>query len=118
MLSWFLKNSPGSQIFDLTDKEIENIKLLADTKYRTWEWNYAYGPEYHLKSSFEYNRVESFCSLHIKDGIIRESEIKGSAELERAGIKLIGCRHMVKDIQEVLEKENILKHEFDIYNFF
>jgi hypothetical protein len=25
---------------------------------------------------------------------------------------------MVKDIQEVLEKENILKQEFDIYNFF
>jgi lipoate---protein ligase len=118
MLSWFLKNSPGSQIFDLTDKEIENIKLLADTKYRTWEWNYAYGPEYHFKSSFEYNRVESFCSLRIKDGIIREVEIKGPAELEKAGKKLIGCRHMVKDIQEVLEKENILKQEFDIYNFF
>jgi lipoate-protein ligase A len=116
MLSWFLKNSPGSQIFDLTDKEIENIKLLADTKYRTWEWNYAYGPEYHFKSSFEYNRVVSFCSLRIKDGIIREVEIKGPAELEKAGKKLIGCRHMVKDIQEVLEKENI--QEFDIYNFF
>jgi lipoate-protein ligase A len=118
MMSWFLKYSPGSQIFDLTDKEIESIKLLADTKYRTWEWNYAYGPEYYFKSSFEYNRAESFCSFYIKDGIIRESEIKGPGELERAGKKLIGCRHMVKDIQEVLERENILKQEFDIYSFF
>ena len=118
MLNWFLKNNPGSGIFDLTDKEIGNINLLADTKYRSWEWNYAYGPEYHFNNSFEYNGAESFCTLHVKDGIIWESEIKGSGELERAGKELIGCRHMVKDIQEVFEKENIFKAGFDIYNLF
>lgn len=118
MLDWFLNNSPGSKVIDLSDKEIEDIKSLVETKYSTWEWNYAYGPEYYFKSSFEYNGTDSFCSLHVKDGIIWEIEIKGSGELERAGKKLIGCKHMVNDIQEVLEKENILKQEFDIYNFF
>jgi lipoate---protein ligase len=118
MLSWFLKNNPGSQIFDLTDKETENIKLLADSKYGTWEWNYGYGPEYNFNNSFEYKGKECFSNLHVKDGIIWGSEIKGSGELERVGKKLIGRRHMVKDIQEVLEKENILKQEFDIYSFF
>ena len=118
MLSWFLKNSPGSRIFDLNDKETENIKLLADTKYRTWDWNYAYGPEYLFKNDFKYNGTECFSNLHVKDGIIWGSEIKGSGELERIGKKLIGCRHMVKDIQEILEKENIFKPGFDIYNLF
>jgi lipoate---protein ligase len=118
MLNWFLKNSRGSQICDLTDAEIENIKLLADTKYRTWEWNYAYGPEYTFNNKFEHLGADSGCRLHVKDGIIWESNINGSWELEAAGKKLIGCRHMVKDVQEVLKKENIFKSEFDIYNFF
>ncbi len=118
MLDWFLNNSPGSGVIDLSDKEIEEIKSLAETKYRTWEWNYAYGPEYHFKTSFEYNRTVSFCSLHVMDGIIRKIEIKGSGELEQAGNKLIGCRHMVEDLQYLFRKENIFKQGFDIYNFF
>ena len=118
MLNWFLKNNPGSQINDLTDAEIEKIKLLADTKYRTWEWNYAYGPEYTFNNKFKHLGADSGCRLYVKDGIIWESEINGSWEMEAAGKKLIGCRHMVKDVQEVLKKENIFKSEFDIYNFF
>jgi len=118
MLDWFLKNSPESAVIDLSDKEIEDIKSLAETKYRTWEWNYAYGPEYQFKTSFEYDRTISSCSLHVRDGIIREIEIKGSSELELAVKKLVGCRHMPDDIQHVLEKENIFKAGFDIYDLF
>jgi lipoate-protein ligase A len=118
MLNWFLNNSPGSRITDLSDKETEDIKSLAETKYRTWEWNYAYGPEYHFNAIFKYNRTVSSCSLHVKDGIIREIEIKGSGVLEQAGKKLVGCRHMPNEIQQVLEKENIFNPGFDIYNFF
>jgi hypothetical protein len=54
----------------------------------------------------------------VKDGIIVECEIKGLKELESAGKKLIGYRHMVKDMQDLFISENILSSEFDIYNFF
>lgn len=118
MLDWFLNNSPGSGAIELSDKEVADINSLVETKYRTWEWNYAYGPEYYFKSSFEFNGTDSFCRLHVKDGIIREIEIFGSGELEQAGKKLIGCRHMPDDIQQVLEKENIFNQGFDIFNFF
>jgi lipoate-protein ligase A len=46
MLQWFVDNYQGSEIMDLSDFEIDKIKALADSKYRTWEWNLAYGPEY------------------------------------------------------------------------
>jgi lipoate-protein ligase A len=118
MLNWFLENSPGSFTGELSDGETERIRLLTDTKYRTWEWNYTYGPEYHFNTSFEYDKTFFSCSLFVKDGIIREIEIKCYGELEWTGTKLIGCRHMPGDIQQVLEKENIFKPEFDIYNFF
>ncbi len=118
MMQWFLHNYPGAESFSFSEEDNNKIEILADSKYRSWEWNYGYGPEYHFTNSFEYKRRECHCSLFIKDGIIRECEIKGSGELEAACKKLVGCRHMVDDMQDIFRKENIFKQEFDIYNLF
>jgi len=118
MMDWFLENYPGSAKYNLSDQEIERIKLLADTKYRTWEWNYAYGPEYQFSNRFGYKGIESTCTFSVIDGIICRCEISGAAELDLACKKLIGIRHMVEDIQEVFKKENIFKPGLDIFNFF
>ena len=118
MLNWFLENNPGSVTVELTSEENERIRLLADTKYQTWEWNYAYGPEYQFSNRFEYKGKDTMCDLSVKDGIVWESDIKGSMELEKVCKNLIGCRHMMEDLQQVLKKENIFTTELDIYNFF
>jgi len=118
MSRWFLENVPGSEIGNLSDQDSEGAGSLADSKYRTWEWNYSYGPEYHFMNIFKSLGAEYSCTLFVKDGIIWECKIKGSEELESAGKKLIGCRHMVKDIQKVLGKENCINSGFDVYNLF
>jgi len=118
MLKWFLENSPGSEQFHLTEEEIDKINDLADSRYRTWEWNYGYGPDYNLKNRFIYEGNECSCSLFVKEGIIIECEIKGHDQLASACRKLTGCRHMADDMKEVLNKENLLYSEFDIYYLF
>ena len=87
MMKWFLKNYPDSEVISLSGEEIENIKLLAETKYRTWEWNYGYGPEYHFKNRIVYNGKEIILRLFVKDGIIRECEMKGSDRAVFSGRK-------------------------------
>jgi lipoate---protein ligase len=118
MLKWFLENSRGSEIFHLTEEEIEKIKDLAEARYRTWQWNFSYGPDYHFTNRFRYEGKECFCSLFVIDGIIWECVINGSKELESACKKLIGSRHMVKDVQDLFIRENISIPGFDIFNFF
>ena len=118
MLSWFLKNSPGTELIQLGGDEINKINEIAANKYRTWEWNYGYGPEYHFTNRFQYLGKDCSCRLYVKDGIILECEIKGSKELESSGKKLIGYRHMVKDMQDLFISENILSSEFNFFNFF
>ena len=118
MMDWFLENYPGSGNYTLSDQETERIKQLADTKYRTWEWNYAYGPEYQFSNRFDYKGIESTCTFSVKEGIICRCEISGAAELDLVCKKLIGIRHMVEDVQEVFKKENIFKPGLDIFNFF
>jgi lipoate-protein ligase A len=118
MMNFFLKNFPDNFPYSLTREDINQAQSLADSKYKTWEWNWAYGPEYTFKNRFELNKTGHSCNLFIKDGIIRESIIEGSDQMKRASNKLIGSRHMVNDLSDVFRNENIFLTEQDIYNFF
>ncbi len=118
MMNYFLKNFSDNFPYSLTQTEIRQAESLADSKYKTWEWNWAYGPEYAFNNSFEMSKAHYSCSLFIKDGIIRESIIEGSDQMKKASKKLIGCRHMVNDLSEAFRNENIFLTEKEIFNFF
>jgi lipoate-protein ligase A len=117
MLKYFL-GFKGNILTELTEKEKSEIYTLEKTKYRTWDWNYAYGPDYYFVNKFEFNGKKHFCRLFVKGGIIRECEMEGSGEMKTAANKLVGCRHMVKDMIEVFKQENIKITGSVIFKFF
>jgi lipoate-protein ligase A len=117
MLLYFLAKQ-GNSPFEMPPELREKCSLLADSKFRTWEWNYAYGPEYHFNNNFILNGNSHSCRLYVKDGIIWECEIQGSGMMTFAGKKLIGCRHMVRDMTEVLKKEDISLSPEEVLGFF
>ncbi len=118
MLQWFLKNYPGAEIAGVSSTEAEKINDMADKKYRTWEWNYGYGPEYRFTGTFTYKDTASSCSLFVEDGVIRECEMKGPSELQAIARLLCGCRHTVKDISGLFVNRRLKLREFDIFNLF
>jgi lipoate-protein ligase A len=118
MLEWFLSNHPGTSVSILSESDTGRIAELAETRYKTWEWNYAYGPRYSFSNRFLYRDTTNLCELSVKDGIINECRITGHPDLEEAGLKLRGCRHMVSDVREILEKEGIFSQRFDVFNLF
>ena len=118
MMNYFLKNLPETETYQLTEQESAEAVLLADSKYRSWEWNWAYGPEYHFVNKFEFRGRQIICRLFVREGAIRECHLEGSSELAAAGEKLIGCRHMVEDLTAILKKEIISITDEDICNFF
>lgn len=118
MVNYFLKNLPDIVPYNLTLSEKKEAELISDSKYKTWEWNWAYGPEYTFRNTFVINGLHHSISLFIKDGVIRECTIEGSVQMKFVSEKLIGCRHMVNSLSEVFQKENINLNEKEIYNFF
>lgn len=118
MMNYFLQNLPETVLYKLSPSETEEAELLVLNKYRTWEWNYAYGPEYKFDNSFQITGKKVSCHLFVKDGIIKECEIEGSGELDTISRKLSGCRHMVADLIENFKTENILITDEEVYNFF
>ena len=70
MMDYFLKNLPLAERYELSEDEINEAEALAGSKYRTWEWNWAYGPEYHFINRFEFSGKPVTCRLHVKEGTI------------------------------------------------
>lgn len=118
MMNFFLKNSSRNFPYTLNHGEIQEAHSLADSKFRTWEWNWAYGPRYTFKRSFNIGNTEHSCIMLIKDGIICECTIDGSSQMKIAAKKIVGCRHMFDDLSEFFHSENIFLTEKEIYNFF
>ena len=118
MLDFFLRQGTGNSMIDLTTEEIPAIGSLAESKFRTWEWNYAYGPEYQLQKEFDLLGKKHKCSLFVKNGIINECQIEGTDLMSEVAKKLIGRRHMVEDINEVFKNEQLNSGSSDIYKFF
>jgi lipoate-protein ligase A len=116
MLSYFRKNIPDLQSFTLNDAELEAIRLLAASKYMTWEWNFGYGPPYTFTAGFMASGINYRCRFLVKDGIIWESDVEGTIEIAAAGKKLIGCRHMHGDMLKVLRSQNIALTDEEIFN--
>lgn len=118
LMIFFLRNFSDYFPYNLSRSEIMQVEALAESKYKRWEWNWAYGPEYVFNNNFIINEVQHFCSLSVKDGIIRECAIEGSDQMSDTSKKIIGCRHMVNELSDVFHNENIFLTEEEIFNFF
>lgn len=116
-LTGFLKSlSMISQDYHLSADELKEIKSLAASKYMSWEWNYAYGPDYQVIKQFDYQGISVVCELNVSGGIIRGCSLKGDPALEKSVLKLTGLKHMPADIKKVFLKENA--GDINIFNFF
>jgi lipoate-protein ligase A len=118
MLDFFLSQGTGNSMTHLTPEEISAIGSLAESKFRTWEWNYAYGPGYQLNNKFKFDGNEHQYYLLVKDGIICDCRIDGSDKMASFAKKLIGYRHMPCEIEEVINREIINIRRQEIYRFF
>jgi lipoate-protein ligase A len=118
MMDYLIESLPDAVRYELSENEIIEARSLAESKYRTWKWNWAYGPEYHFVSRFEFSGKPVTCRLHVKDGTIRDCILDGSDKLGALAEKLKGKRHMDEDISELFHEEKIPASDLSIFNFF
>jgi len=115
MISYFTKTFDDIVSIGLTEVEIKAARSISLSKYQTWEWNWAYGPEYIFNNSFIHNNSGHKCRMFVKDGLIRECNIDGSNQLKSLSIKLVGCRHMTEDLADLFRREKV---DIDVFDFF
>lgn len=95
----------------LTEEELLSIRSLADSKYRTWEWNYGQSPDYAFKNRRRYPGGTLEVRMDIHRGIIRKIRFYGdfmsTSSLDGLTRELAGIPRQREALLEVLSRYDI-----------
>ena len=117
------QSDPEAEFYEFTEKDIEKINELVQTKYNTWDWNFAYSPKYNFNKSIRSNGGTVDFNMDVKDGIINKLKITGdffsNRNIEDIENLLIGTLHEKSKIENKLNSvdfqsyfKNIKQTEF------
>jgi lipoate-protein ligase A len=111
----FFCDEEGLRRKELSEEDLEQIRILQREKYDTWQWNYGKSPKYDYANKKRFSGGTVDLRASVKKGVITDIKFYGDFlsakpldDLENA---LLGCRFLRDDIAEVLER-------FPIQEFF
>ncbi len=101
----------------LRGSETASINKLKEEKYRTWEWNYAYGPDYTFTNNFHIMDEPAYINMEVSAGVISSCEFSGPPQWSAVESLLPGTRHNYEDISRMLKKNSLSADDDLIFNF-
>ncbi len=107
----FLISTENTEEYILTDEDIKAVSDLADSKYRTYEWNFGQSPKYTYRKKERFSGGSVELLLTVKNGVILEAQIFGDffvlSDTKDITSKLCGVRHKAEDIKKLFSEEDI-----------
>ena len=117
LLDFINLDNPGSESYCFSVTDIENITRIKQEKFKSWEWNYAWGPEYTFAKNLDIQGDHSELILKVSKGIINDCKFSGPSRWKKVETILPGIRHNYDDIARVLKKNSLTTDIDLIYNF-
>ncbi len=122
LFRFVMKKHTQSIEYRFSDEDIEKINRLAEKKYRTWAWNFAYSPEYNFQKSLKINQKEIFVCFSVKEGIITAFNMKTDALNEKEKHiftkKMIGVKHCSDEIMKIIKQYISLPENENLIHLF
>ncbi len=95
----------------LSPSEKSQIEAISEDKYRTWEWNYGYSPNFELNKRYKLpngSRVKS--SITVEKGIIVDCHLTSSNKNDNSLLKVLSqkvenTQHDKNTIKDILYKD-------------
>lgn len=107
-------------IYEFNEKDINEINKIVEKRFKTWEWNYGKSPRYRYENSVKYPSGVVEYNLNVEDGIIKGVSIYGDffgeANIKDLESILIGVKHNVLDLENVLNSVRIDRYIKGISN--
>ena len=107
----YVVDSNEGEIYSLSEDELQKIRLLRDSKYKSWNWIYGYSPTFSLHKSFGAAQQEYVLEVGIEKGLIISfnltSPVHESDNYCELNNVMIGCRYDIDEIRSVLNLAEI-----------
>ena len=92
----------------LSPDELQEIRMLADDKYRSWDWTYGRSPDYqyHSRRRFPGGTLEVYMNIHTGriDEIVFFGDFMATVPLDSLIRALRGVRRDAESLTEVLDR--------------
>ena len=102
---------PNAKKYVLSEKDIAEIKNLADKKYNTWEWNFGNSPKYNFTKKTKINAGTFEIYLEVNNSIIKEAKIYGDffsiGNIKDIENMLIEQKHEMQTLKDIFSKINL-----------
>ena len=106
LLAGYLKHYFNAEELVLSEEDHQEILEIANSKYRTREWNFAYPKKYEFEKSMVIGQKKYEVELKVDHRVIIESIIRIDNELI-AGISLKGVQHAPQKLNEMLSETRL-----------
>ena len=92
--------------YSFSEQDISQIEKLQNEKFRTWEWNFGYSPNYVFQNQIQFKGTRFIVKLSVEKGLIVNHEF-GSIEGKVPQVffkNLKGKYHEIENISELVSK--------------
>lgn len=111
---YILNSTPGSVPYSLTAEDKKEAEKLS-YRYSTWEWTFAYGPDYEVTKVLFLNNKKVALRIAVKEGVMKSIETD-DPEIQNVLCKMTGLKHMPDDIRYFLVQSGL--KNIDAFMFF
>ncbi|NOR34550.1 MAG: lipoate--protein ligase [Bacteroidales bacterium] len=77
ILHHMLRTYKDARIYQFSQTDIAEIKVLRDSKFSTWEWNFGYSPKYQFCRSISFKTGSLELHMNVEKGVIKDLKIVG-----------------------------------------
>ena len=111
LAKYFMKNNDGMTLYSLTPEDLDAARVLAESKYSSWEWNFGASPPYDMQRVKRYGFGIVDVRLSVEKGLISEARIYGDffGTLDKSGLEtaLKGSRHDTAGVCDALSSIDV-----------
>ena len=101
-----LDTMDGTMKYHYSDRDLNEINDLRNTKFSSWKWNFGYSPKYQFSKALRFEKSEISLHMNVDKGIIQEVTIEGdflgTKDIHGLEEALIGTIHDPETIRKRL----------------
>ncbi|QQE79828.1 lipoate--protein ligase [Alicyclobacillus sp. SO9] len=93
--------------YEFTESDWRQIHLIAEHRYRDWDWNYGRSPEFNVRRSKRFPIGKIDIRLDVKNGWVEQCKLYGdffgTGDMKNIEDRLVKCRYNYADIRKAVE---------------
>lgn len=113
LVAWLIDYYPESNSYELQPDEIDAIRQLTETRYKTWQWNFGYSPAYTFQVNIPMHTGFLPINIKVENGKFVQIDLPAETRispLTQILNNLTGILHKEEEIERFV-RNNILSLE-------